>query len=298
MIAIAPAQYELRFWQWRGWRTRYAFRRGTGNLPILCVHGFGASAEHWRDNLPNLADLGTTYAIDLVGFGQSQKPATRYHICLWVEQIYEFWQKFIGIPALLIGNSLGALVVAIAAHEYPEMARGLVCISLPDVDQLQGMIPAPVRPLQQGLAWLMASLFAKPIFSVVRSPQLITEVLKKGIYVSRSDRVDEKLIKIIWEPTCDPEAPEAFLRLSRSLNQPNYSPNLTQALKALTIPVFILWGTQDKAIPPSEGKRLVQFLQDGELLYLSGLGHCPHDEDPARVNQEIREWVARKGLLF
>jgi len=294
MTAIAPVRYELRFWQWRGWRTRYLFRRGAGELPVLCVHGFGASGEHWRDNLPDLAELGTSYAIDLVGFGRSQKPAVRYHIRLWVQQIYEFWQEFIGVPALLIGNSIGALAVAIAAHEYPQMARGLVCISLPDVDQLQAMIPAPVRPLQQAVAWLLASLLAKPIFFVVRSPTVIRNVLKTGVYVHKSDRVDEELVKIICDPTLDPEAPEAFLRLSRSLNQPRYSPSLITALQELTIPVLILWGTKDMAIPPTEGKRLVQFLQDGELVYLEHLGHCPHDEDPDQVNRVIKDWSARK----
>jgi len=294
MMAIAFANYASRYWRWRGWRTRYTFRRGEGQLPVLCVHGFGASAEHWRDNLPDLSALGAGYAIDLVGFGQSQKPATRYHICLWVEQIYEFWQKFIGVPTLLVGNSIGALVVAIAAHTYPEMAKGLVCISLPDVEQLQAMIPAPVRPLQQGLAWLLASLLAKPIFYLVRSPQVIRNVLQKGVYVQNSDRVDEQLLRIICDPTLDPDAPEAFLRLSRSLNQPHYSPSLVKALPALTVPVLILWGTRDMAIPPAEGKRLVRFLQDGELVYLNNLGHCPHDEAPEQVNREIKDWVARK----
>ncbi len=294
MGAIATGKYELRFWQWRGWRMRYSFCRGAGNLPVLCVHGFGASAEHWRDNLPDLASLGTAYAVDLIGFGQSQKPPTRYHISLWAQQIYEFWLRFIGVPTLLIGNSIGALTVAIAAHNYPEMACGLVCISLPDIQQLQGLIPAPLRPLQQGLAWLLASLIAKPIFYLVRSPEVIRTVLKKGVYVQNGDRVDEQLVKIICDPTRDPDAPEAFLRLSRSLNQPNYSPDLVTALQALTIPVLILWGTRDMAIPPAEGKRLVQFLTDGELLYLENLGHCPHDEDPNQVNQQIREWVQRK----
>jgi len=293
-MKFAGTRYEHRYWQWRGWRTRYTFRRGTGEVPVLCVHGFGASADHWRDNLPDLAELGTSYAIDLVGFGRSQKPPVRYHIRLWVQQIYEFWQEFIGVPAVLIGNSIGALVVAIAAHEHPQMARGLVCISLPDVAQLQAMIPAPVRPLQQAVAWLLASLLAKPIFFVVRSPEVIRNVLKKGVYVHNSDRVDEQLVRIICDPTRDPEAPEAFLRLSRSLNQPHYSPDLVTALQALTIPVLILWGTRDMAIPPAEGKRLVQFLKDGELIYLEKLGHCPHDEDPEQVNREIMEWSARK----
>ncbi|MFN3926138.1 MAG: alpha/beta fold hydrolase [Pseudanabaenaceae cyanobacterium] len=288
------SSYEYRNYQWRGWRVRYVFCRGSGDLPVICVHGFGAAVDHWRDNLPALSSLGTSYALDLVGFGSSTKPPVRYHAGLWAEQIYEFWQEFIGVPALLIGNSIGALSLAIAAGQYPEMAKALVCISLPDTEQLQSLIPAPVRPLQQGLAWLLASLFSKPIFYVLRSPQTIRAILTKGVYMQNKERVDDQLVRIITEPTLDPDAPEAFLRLSRSLNQPHYSPSLVKILRSLTIPVLILWGTRDMAIPPGEGERLVQFLQDGQLIYLEGLGHCPHDEAPDRVNALILDWLRCK----
>jgi pimeloyl-ACP methyl ester carboxylesterase len=292
MADLVATPYESRYYNWRGWRMRYLWRRGTGGLPIICVHGFGAAADHWRSNIPDLAELGTVYSLDLLGFGSSQKPACTYRIQLWAEQLYEFWQKYINRPALLIGNSIGALVVTIAASQYPAMGCGVVAISLPDIQQLQAMIPPLLLPLQQAVAWVLA----KPLFYWVRRPAVIRSVLKQAIYPRYPHRVDQELMHIICQPTRDRSAPEAFLRLSRSVNSPHYSPNLRQALTNLTIPVLILWGTLDRAIPPTEGKRLIAYLRDGELLYLDNLGHCPHDEDPQQVNLVIKDWVQRTIL--
>ena len=92
-----------RDWVWRGWQTRYSYLRARGksddiqDLPIIFIHGFGASIEHWRNNLPVLAQNHTVYAIDLLGFGASRKANTEYSAALWTEQVHDFWQTFIGI---------------------------------------------------------------------------------------------------------------------------------------------------------------------------------------------------------
>jgi haloalkane dehalogenase len=104
-------------------------------------------------------------------------------------------------------------------------------------------------------------------------------------------RVDDHLVRIIAKPARDRQAAEAFVRLNRSLNQPNYSPSLTEALEKLQVPLLILWGTGDRLIPASEGKRLVKYAPNATLIYLEGLGHCAHDDNPERVNQEILNWL-------
>jgi haloalkane dehalogenase len=259
--------------------------------PILLIHGFGAALDQWRDNIPTLAQDRTVYAIDLLGFGASEKPPTHYSIYLWVEQVVEFWRKFIGVPMVIIGNSIGALVAAIAASQYPEIAAGVVTISLPDIDAFQAIVPKALQPIERTTKAIVSALLVKPIFYFVRQPWVIRAVLR-GIVYSNRHRVDTQLVDIIAKPARDRQAAEAFLRLNRSLNLPNYSPNLVEALRNLQAPLLILWGKSDRLIPPSEGKRLVQYAANATLVYLDGLGHCAHDDDPPRVNQEILDWVS------
>jgi pimeloyl-ACP methyl ester carboxylesterase len=286
---------QYRDWYFRGWRSHYGFCRSQNphstKPPILLIHGFGAAIDHWRDNISALAADHTVYAIDLLGFGRSEKPSARYSIYLWVEQVFQFWQKFIKVPMVIIGNSIGSLVAAIAASHHPEIASGVVTISLPDIAAFKDLVPKALQPIERTVKAIVSVLLVKPLFHLVRQPFIIRLVLK-GIVYSDRRRVDGHLVEIIAKPARDRQAAEAFLRLNRSLNQPNYSPSLTQALEQLQVPLLILWGSCDRLIPPSEGKRLIQYAPNATLMYLEGMGHCAHDENPERVNHEILTWLA------
>ncbi len=281
-------------WDFQGWRVHYGLCQSqaspSSRPPILLIHGFGAAIGHWRGNIPVLAEEHTVYAIDLLGFGGSEKPPTRYSIYLWVEQVFQFWRKFIGVPMVIIGNSIGSLVAAIAASHHPEIAAGVVTISLPDIEAFNALVPKWLQPLERAVKAIVAAVLVKPLFYIVRKPCIIRFVLKRIVYCDRH-RVDDELVEIIAKPARDRQAAEAFVRLNRSLNQPNYSPSLTQALSQLQAPLLILWGSCDRLIPPSEGKRLVQYAPNATLMYLEGMGHCAHDENPERVNYEILNWL-------
>jgi len=281
-------------WDFNGWRSRYGVSKSpnpeSNKPPILLIHGFGAALDQWRDNIPALSENHTVYAIDLLGFGNSEKPAIRYSIHLWVEQVFQFWQNFIGEPMVIVGNSIGALVSAIAASEHPEIVTEVITISLPDIAAFNDMVPKWLRPLERFVKAIVAAIFVKPLFYLVRLPFVIRFILKSIVYCNR-DRVDDELVEIISKPARDRQAAEAFVRLNRSLNQPNYSPSLTEALSQLQVPILILWGSCDRLIPPSEGTRLSKYAPDSTLIYIAETGHCAHDDNPERVNHEILNWL-------
>lgn len=282
-------------WDFKGWRSHYGVRQAqnadTNKPPILLIHGFGAAMDQWRDNIPALAAEHTVYTIDLLGFGASEKPPTDYSIYLWVEQVLNFWQKFVGTPMIIVGNSIGSLVATIAASNHPEIAEGVVTISLPDIEAFQALVPKWLQPLERAVKAIVNAIFIKPLFYLFRQPWMVRFVLKAIVYCDRS-RVDDQLVEIIAKPARDRQAAEDFARLNRSINQPNYSPSLTQALSKLQVPLLILWGSRDRIIPPSEGKRLVQYAANASLVYLENVGHCAHDDSPERVNHEILTWLA------
>ena len=169
-----------RDWIWRGWQTRYSYIRAKSDKsdrdypPIIFIHGFGASIEHWRNNLPVIAENHHVYALDLLGFGASRKADVEYSAALWTEQVHDFWQTFIGTPVILVGNSIGSLVCLNATATYPEMVEGLVMLSLPDVSVREDVLPPLVRPLVTTLENLVASpVLIKNILKVVRKPNII-----------------------------------------------------------------------------------------------------------------------------
>ncbi|CAI5955865.1 unnamed protein product, partial [Closterium sp. NIES-64] len=101
-------------WMWRGHRIHYAVA-GCGK-PVILVHGFGGSAGHFRNLIAHLADHHKVYAVDLLGFGDSDKPGgIEYGPELWADIINDFMLEFTDEPAVLIGNSIGSLTSLTAA---------------------------------------------------------------------------------------------------------------------------------------------------------------------------------------
>jgi pimeloyl-ACP methyl ester carboxylesterase len=77
LVSLSLASLEKHTWVWRGHTIAYTVA-GEGT-PIVLIHGFGASLGHWRKNIPALAAAGNrVYAIDLLGFGDSDQPELPY----------------------------------------------------------------------------------------------------------------------------------------------------------------------------------------------------------------------------
>jgi len=97
------------YWQWRNESIFYvkAGKKQRDRPPLLLVHGFGASTDHWRKNVAGLQENFEVWAIDLLGFGRSAKPDLVYSGDLWRDQLHDFITEVIGQPTLVVGNSLG-----------------------------------------------------------------------------------------------------------------------------------------------------------------------------------------------
>ena len=288
-----------RDWVWRGWQIRYTYLRSglsseATSAPLILLHGFGASVGHWRKNLSALSENHTVYALDLLGFGASRKVSTRYKISLWVDQVYDFWQTFIGEPVVLVGNSIGSLICLVAAASYPEMVKGLVMLSLPDVSLRQEMIPQFLQPLVRTIENLVASpLLLKPLFYLIRR----REIIRRWVAIAYADKqaVTEELVELIATPPQDEGAVAAFCALCQAVNQPDFAPAVKQILPQLQVPILLIWGLQDRMIPPSLAPSFAALNPQIQLVELDNAGHCPHDECPERFNDLVSSWLNNLG---
>lgn len=285
-----------RDWVWRGWQTRYTYLRARENgseidlPPLIFIHGFGASIEHWRNNLPVIAQFHTVYALDLLGFGASRKADVEYSTALWTEQLHDFWQTFIGTPVILVGNSIGSLVCLTATATYPEMVKGLVMLSLPDVSVREDMLPPPIRPLVTVIENLVASPWLiKNILKIVRRPNIIRHWA--GVAYPNKSAVTEELVDILSSPAYDDGAGQTLLRLSRSVRQASFAKSVRDLLPQLEMPMLLIWGLQDKMIPPKQAREIATLNPNLKLVEWANAGHCPHDEYPDKFNLLLLDWL-------
>jgi pimeloyl-ACP methyl ester carboxylesterase len=282
-----------RDWVWRSWQIRYTYIRSQNQhntTPLILLHGFGASIGHWRHNLEVLSTQHTVYALDMLGFGASEKATANYSVELWVEQVYQFWQTFIREPVILIGNSLGSLITLVAAAVHPEMVAGVVMMSLPDPTLEFEALPTFLHPFVRGMKSIIASpLLLKPLFNFIRKP----EVLKRwaGLAYSNPEAITDELIDILAGPPQDRGSTRAFIALFKSSIGSEFSPSVKKILPNLTIPMLLIWGSKDKFVPPNLASEFAKYNAKLEVLYLEDVGHCPHDECPEQVNEMILNWV-------
>ncbi len=286
-----------RFWPWRGWRIRYWFHPGPANAtvpPLLLIHGFGANLNQWRHNLPALSQVAPVYALDLLGFGDSEKAATLYGAELWATQVTDFIQQVIGQPLALVGHSLGALVALTATHHRPDWVQQLALITLPLEANREDMVAGWVATLALKAESMVANpLLMRSLFALVRRPSILRRALG-GIYTV-ADRVDDDLVNLFALPPGDRGAARALCYLVRSRTDPSFSPSVKDMVAELSVPTLLLWGDRDRVVPLTMAQSLVNLSSQLTLEVCPDVGHCLYDETDEIFNRRIGDWLQKRA---
>ncbi|XGV88288.1 MAG: alpha/beta fold hydrolase [Limnothrix sp. BL-A-16] len=286
------AQEAFQTWLWRGYRVQW-LAQGSGQ-PIVLLHGFGASIGHWRKNIPALAAAGyRVYAIDLLGFGGSQKPPIDYSMELWQDLVLDFWAEFIQEPALWVGNSIGALLALMLSAAAPERTRGTVLLNCAGGLNHR---PEELNPVLRLVMGTFAQVVNTPgigrfMFNQIRQKHRIRGTLKQ-VY-GNPEAVTPELVDLLHEPSGDEGAYETFASILAAPPGPKPETLLPQ----IAGPLLVLWGETDPWTP-IQGAKIYQDLAEtaGDrvtFLSIPNTGHCPHDERPEVVNSAIVNWLSQ-----
>jgi pimeloyl-ACP methyl ester carboxylesterase len=244
----------------------YALGKGD---PVMLLHGLGASKITW---LPLLAPLGRRYRVivpDLPGHGESEKPRREYTPRFYARVVRHLMDAFELKQSAIVGNSLGGRIALELALRSPGRVAGLALLD-PSVPGLRwrymmgftrafptriGAIPFPLR--ERWMEVLIRRLFAQP------------DRMPTGGYLSAAS----EFIRIYRNPSARmasvstlrhivTERPDAFFASLRRIKQP----------------ALVIFGEQDRLVPPRLGVRLAQHLPNSELVVLPDIGHVPQFE--------------------
>jgi pimeloyl-ACP methyl ester carboxylesterase len=263
---------------------------GSEGPAILLVHGFGASTDHWRFNIPPLAEHHEVHAIDLLGFGRSAKPeGPTYGGALWRDQLVAYVHERIGRPTVLVGNSLGGFAALAAGAALGDQAAGVVLLNAagPFSDEQaepQGWGAIARRSI--GSALLKSPVLQRLLFENLRRPATVRRTLNQ-VYIDRTN-VDEELVQSILRPSRDPGAFGVFRTV---FDIPRGQP-LDELFAQLQAPLLLLWGIRDPWIDAAGRRGAFQRHAPANTTeVVLEAGHCPHDEVPDQVNRALLEWL-------
>jgi len=280
-------------WAWRGYKIQYTVS-GTGR-PLVLIHGFGASIGHWRKNIPALAaERYRVFAIDLLGFGGSDKPELDYTLELWAELLQDFWTAHIQAPTVFVGNSIGALLSLIVVADYPDIAAGGVLLNCAGgLNHRPNELSLPLRTVMATFTRLIRSkTLGGFLFNRIRQKPRLRRTLRQVYYDPAA--VTDELVDLIYEPSCDRGAQQVFASIL--VAPPGPAPE--ELLPKVKRPLLVLWGEKDPWTPISAGRIFQEYGSvDGvppiQFISIPNTGHCPHDEQPEVVNPLILEWLAK-----
>jgi len=264
---------------------------------ILLVHGFGANLNHFRFQFPALVAEGyRVFAIDLLGFGGSDKPHDeQYSIELFVQLLNDFVlamhpdKKWIAA-----GNSIGGLCSLGLADKLPDTIQGVVLFN-----SSGGMssfryeqFPVFVRPI---LWFVQKVILGNPkrggdFFEKFKTRKNVKSILMtQGVYGNKTN-VDEELLEILLGPADDEGARDVFLKVFGG----DPGPTPESFLAKIRVPVLALWGEADPWTVVAMGEAFSKYAAKPELYRLErlpGAGHCPHDEAPELVHEIMLPWL-------
>ena len=263
-------------------KTRY-WELGESGSPVLFVHGLGSFIEHWEQNLTELSKHHRVYAIDLVGFGLTEKPTVSYSIPFLAKFVQDFMNSKGIKNTSVIGNSLGSMIAIELYLLNPNIVDKLILL---DGGFFGRKIAAAFRILSVPFVgeWLM------------RPNRDGTEQFLKLMFFDQSF-VTEKLVDITFERNSQAGSAKAYLETLRSsaniFGLKRAFINRTIANKnRLTSPTLIIWGKNDNVLPVEYAFQAEEILPNATIQIFDNCGHMPQIECAEKFNDLAVSFLA------
>ena len=254
-------------------------------LPVVLVHGTSASLHTWEGWVRALKSRRRVITFDLPGFGLTGPFAGQYTPDDYSGDAYARFVLDL-LDALKLqrvvigGNSLGGEVAWRTAFLAPQRVAQLILVDASG--------PA-FTPISIPLGFRIARI---PVLNRIGEYLLPRPLVAQGLADVYGDplKVTPDLVDRYYELTLR----EGNRRALALRVQHLVAGAQSERIATLKLPTLILWGSLDKLIPPAIAREFQQQIAGSQLVMLEGLGHVPHEEDPARSVQPVLGFLGLK----
>jgi 3-oxoadipate enol-lactonase len=239
--------------------------------PLVFLHGIGGAARAWRGQLDFFRDRYRALAWDMPGYGESA-PLPDVSIAALAETLQDFLQQVGAMKPVLVGHSIGGMIVQQLLAKHPRIASAIVlaqtspAFGKPDGDWQKAFIEARLGPLDRGET--LASL----------APSLVKELV--------GDDPDIRGMRLARD--CMASVPEATYRATM-LSMLGFDQR--NMLKEIVLPTLLLSGSKDKNAPAQMMTKMTTYIPSAKYVELEGVGHLANLERPDAFNAALDSFL-------
>ncbi|WP_427162243.1 alpha/beta fold hydrolase [Aliinostoc sp. HNIBRCY26] len=279
--------------------------KGTGK-PLFLLHGMGSWSYNWRYSVAALSKYFRVICFDAKGFGFSDKPWLRREKN--GHQVIELARVIQGLcdePAIIVGESIGALISLALAQRYPQLIGRLIVMNAPIFAErlphwaMEILAKTPLEVLQAIDHFRLAYWFAPLVREVMATER--RKVLFDPSILTPED--------VYWITYPFIELPGTLVKVAEELqiaakeiedwqaNKPNLLTQIQSNLDKIDCPTLVLWGDRDSWFPSTHGERLHQRLPNSQLQIIDNCCHDASTGAAKEVNQAIVKFLQDTNFL-
>jgi len=262
-------------------------KRGMGD-PLLLVHNLypGASHEEFEHNIAELANHYTVYAIDLLGFGQSDAPWIKYTAGQYVTLLRDFIEEEIGLRRThVMATGMSCAYVCEVAVWRPDLIGRLVFVC-PRSEPVGLETPRWIAPLQR---FVMSTPFGGGLYDTISCEYELAMFLQNCFHNHKQIRPAK--VARLHENAMKKGSTHAYASLMTGF----LDSNIFKSLPHVQSPVCLIWGRQARPTPVEHSVRLTSIARKCTLKVVENAGSWVHDEQSAKVNRMVHEFLASES---
>ena len=275
-------QPETSSFAYRGMSINYE-DRGEGQ-PLILLHGYGASTYSWRHVAPHFSKSYRVIAIDLKGFGLSDKPLDNdYSVLDQSRMIAEFIRSYRLENVLLAGHSLGGAVALLTyLMQSDQGAHPISKLVLLDTASYPQDLP------------LFISILRVPVINelslCLTSNNFKSRMILRKAFFDHS-KITEEMVATYGANLSLPGAYHALIKTAKQMLPPDLE-EISGRYKSISIPVLLIWGEKDEIVPLEIGRRLAGNIPNAKLVVVPDCGHVPQEECPRQAIEAMESFLS------
>lgn len=257
-----------------------------GPAPVLFLHGFPEFWYAWRRQLEVFGAGRVAAALDMRGYGQSDKPqdVNAYRVPNLVADVAAVLDRISpDRPAVLVGHDWGGVVAWQFAARHPERLEKLVIINAPHPAVFaRELLNNPAQRLASAYVALFRSPLAEPLLRAGRFA-LLRRAVFGGAAPGAFSPDDRRRYLAAWSRTGALSGGLNYYRAARFVP--------AEAVRPIPTPTLVVWGEKDTALLPGNLEGLGEYVPNLTIKQIPDGSHWVVHEQPGIVNAAIGEFI-------